>query len=275
MATIEGDGAAPDGSQGEGSPPAAPATPPAPAGTLLESGTPGEGTPPAGDPPGEWFLSDGVKGEGAAPEWFKADKYKSVADQAKAYPELAKKLGAFTGAPEAYELSLPEGVEGEFDSDNPILQRFIERAKESGMSQDLFTSTLHDFVEYVLAADTGNVADVKAALGPKADARIDAVRSTLAAQLPDDQYQALIHGIKDAASFEAIEALVQGKAAPPVPLGETDTTTMKAQLNELRNERNEQGQRLYDQDPKHRAKVREMYSRIYGDAPAREVVGGG
>jgi len=46
--------------------------------------------------------SEGVNGEGEAPEYFKADKYKSVADQAKAYTELEKRFGGFTGAPEAY-----------------------------------------------------------------------------------------------------------------------------------------------------------------------------
>ena len=48
---------------------------------------------------GEFFLSDGIKGVGDQPEWYKADKYKSVAEQAKAYTELEKKFGGFTGAP--------------------------------------------------------------------------------------------------------------------------------------------------------------------------------
>ena len=37
---------------------------------------------------GEFFLSEGIKGVGDQPEWYKADKYKSVAEQAKAYTEL-------------------------------------------------------------------------------------------------------------------------------------------------------------------------------------------
>ena len=46
---------------------------------------------------GEFFLSEGIKGVGDLPEWYKADKYKSVAEQAKAYTELEKKFGGFTG----------------------------------------------------------------------------------------------------------------------------------------------------------------------------------
>ena len=56
----------------------------------------GQAAPELGE--GEYYLADGVKGTGDIPEWYKADKYKSVAEQAKAYPELLSKFGGFTGA---------------------------------------------------------------------------------------------------------------------------------------------------------------------------------
>tara|TARA_R110002096_G_scaffold187462_1_gene366846 strand:+ start:4345 stop:4605 length:261 start_codon:yes stop_codon:yes gene_type:complete len=60
---------------------------------------------------GEYFLSDGIKGSGETPDWYKADRYASVAEQAKAYTELEKKFGGFKGAPkDGY--SGPEGIEG-------------------------------------------------------------------------------------------------------------------------------------------------------------------
>lgn len=46
-----------------------------------------------------WMMAEDIKGEGDAPEWFKSNKYKTVADQAKAYASLESKLGAFTGSP--------------------------------------------------------------------------------------------------------------------------------------------------------------------------------
>ena len=64
-----------------------------------------------------WNLNDTTPGTGEKPAWFKAEKYKNVSEQAKAYTELEKTLGAFVGAPKddkgqpkAYELKLPEGV---------------------------------------------------------------------------------------------------------------------------------------------------------------------
>ena len=35
-----------------------------------------------------WMMAEDIKGEGDAPEWFKSNKYKTVADQAKAYAGL-------------------------------------------------------------------------------------------------------------------------------------------------------------------------------------------
>lgn len=244
-------------------------------GSLLDGAKPeGKAEGKEGAEAPEWFWSDGVKGEGEPPEWFKADKYKTIEEQAKAYPELAKKLGSFTGAPETYELSLPEGVEGEFDPEHPILQRFMDRAKEAGMSQELFTATLHDFIEYELGVNEANLAEQKAALGPRAEARIAAVRDALAAKLPDEHYQAIVAAAKDAATFEALETLVQAQGSAHVPKeGDTDMSTLQDQLKELRTATDDKGNRLYDTDPAHRAKVRELYQKIHGNAPAGELVG--
>lgn len=49
--------------------------------------------------PDAWVLAEGVQGTGKRPEWFKGDKYGSVADQAKAYVDLEKRFGSFNGAP--------------------------------------------------------------------------------------------------------------------------------------------------------------------------------
>ena len=92
--------------------------------TTTEEATETTETPTEG-----WFLNEEVKGEGDVPEWFKADKYKSVAEQAKAYAGLESKLGAFTGAPkDGYEVELPEGVDVELDSEDPMLVNFNDWA---------------------------------------------------------------------------------------------------------------------------------------------------
>ena len=70
----------------------------------------------------EWSYADGVPGNGDAPEYFKSDKYKTLADQAKAYTDLEKKFGSFTGAPEEYALN--EDLQA--NKDNPLFTKFAE-----------------------------------------------------------------------------------------------------------------------------------------------------
>ena len=80
---------------------------------------------------GEYFLTEGIKGTGDTPEWFKADKYKSIADQAKAYTELEKRFGGFKGAPkDGYQA--PEGIE----QDDALFAELKTFAEETNMSQD-------------------------------------------------------------------------------------------------------------------------------------------
>ena len=83
---------------------------------------------------GEYFLAEGIKGAGETPEWYKSDKYQSVAEQAKAYTELEKKFGGFKGAPkDGY--TAPEGIE----SDDALLTELTEFAKDTNMSDEAFS----------------------------------------------------------------------------------------------------------------------------------------
>ena len=68
-----------------------------------------------------YLFADGVVGEGDAPEWFKADKYKTVSDQAKAYVELESKFGGFKGAPKEGKYE----VEGFNFDDNPLISAVL------------------------------------------------------------------------------------------------------------------------------------------------------
>ena len=56
-------------------------------------GSEGESATTNNEPESSWLWGENVPGTGDAPEWFNSAKYKSIADQAKAYPELEKKFG--------------------------------------------------------------------------------------------------------------------------------------------------------------------------------------
>ena len=103
-------------------------------------------------------LSQEVQQESAAlerPEWLQ-DRYlqgdrgidEAIAEQAKGYNEIRKQLGGFTGAPEEYEFSLPEGIEGEIDENLPALQDFVDLAQKSNMSNETAQELFNIFVNY-------------------------------------------------------------------------------------------------------------------------------
>lgn len=77
-----------------------------------------------------WYLDDNTPGQGARPDWLPS-KYKKVSDLGKSYTEIEKKLGAFTGAPESYDLSSLE-----LDGDQHLVKEITEVAKDLNMSQE-------------------------------------------------------------------------------------------------------------------------------------------
>lgn len=79
----------------------------------------------------DWFFMDGVKGEGARPDYFEP-KYKTLADQAKAYKELASKLGV--RAPDKYDMSK---YSDKVDTSNEHVLGLLTFAKEKNLGQDV------------------------------------------------------------------------------------------------------------------------------------------
>lgn len=92
-----------------------------------------------------WFYDENIPGEGDRPEWLK-DKYKSAADQAKAYNELDKKLGKFKGAPEEYDLTIPDMPDFKFEDGDPMLADFLKMAKDANASQEFVTDVLKHYI---------------------------------------------------------------------------------------------------------------------------------
>jgi hypothetical protein len=88
-----------------------------------------EALPPVSTEP-SWYLDDNTPGQGERPDWMPS-KYKKASDVGKAYSELEKRLGSFTGAPETYDLSSLE-----IDSNQHMIKEITAVAKELNMSQE-------------------------------------------------------------------------------------------------------------------------------------------
>ena len=219
---------------------------------------------------GEYFLTDGIKGTGEAPEWYKSDRYKSVSDQAAAYTELEKKFGAFKGAPkDGY--SMPEGIEKE----DELMQELMGFAAETNMSQDYFNKAWD-----LLAAQSGAAEEVSAEveiakLGDNATDRIKTVEQYMKNNLDSEVYEEVRYAVNSAATVRLVEELIKGTAPAKLPIdghvvpgGVTWPDIEKEMFR-----KDDNGNLLRSIDSNHEKKIQEMMFAFGGDKPNVQVFG--
>jgi len=219
-----------------------------PGDTLLDAATPTLGE-------GEYFLTENVKGSGDTPEWYKADKYKSVAEQAKAYTELEKKFGGFTGAPKDGYTG-PEGIE----SNDALLQELTEFASKTNMSQEAFGEAWELLSAQNGAAEVVSREQEIAKLGDNAGERIKQVEGFLKNNLDSDDYEKVMDLVTDAKSIELVEALVRATSPVKLPIdgGESPTGMTWADIETEMFKKSESGQLLRSVDMNHEKKIQKM-----------------
>jgi hypothetical protein len=225
--------------------------------------------------PDAWVLAEGVLGTGPKPEWFKGDKYVTVADQAKAYVDLEKRFGSFVGAPKEgkYDNKLPEGAAVELVGDHPLLGTFSKWAGENQLSQKGYTELLGMLAEYE-AQHVVDPAAVKTQIGENADARINAVAQWGKANLDADGYEALrvaVSGPQAAAAFKVLEAAIAKSVQPSLPKPGADVpaggnASAQAEIDKLMQERLPNGKLRFFEDPKFRKQVEDKRVALFTNA---------
>lgn len=219
---------------------------------------------------GEFFLSDGIKGVGDQPEWYKADKYKSVAEQAKAYTELEKKFGGFTGAPkDGY--SVIEGVE----SDDALWQELVSFGEKTNMSQSAMNDAWELLSAQDQAAEEVSMEVELQKLGNNGVERVKVVEQYMKNNLDGDTYERLRYAVNSAEAVELIEALVKSTAPAKLPIDgyiEPGGLTWEDIESEMY-KKSDNGQYLRSVDPNHEAKIQRMMKEFGGDKPNVRVVG--
>ena len=211
---------------------------------------------------GEYFLSDGIKGSGDTPDWYKGDKYKSVAEQAKAYTELEKKFGGFAGAPkDGY--SGPEGIEG----DDALLQELTEFATKTNMSQEAFGDAWELLSAQGQAVEQVSQEQEIASLGDNAQERIKNVEGYLKNNLDADVYEEVRSLVTDARSIKLVEHMVRATAPARLPIdgGDHPSGMTWADVESEMFKKTDSGQLLRSIDSNHEAKIQKMMQDFGGD----------
>jgi len=219
---------------------------------------------------GEYFLSDGIKGVGDMPEWYKADKYKSVAEQAKAYTELEKKFGGFTGAPkDGYELY--EGVE----SDDALWAELVEFGTKTNMSQSAMNEAWELLTAQEQAIEEVSVEAEMEKLGDNAVERIKVVEQYMKNNLDGDTYERLRYAVNSAEAVELVEALVKSTAPAKLPIdghiepGGIEWSDIEAEMFR----KDDNGNLLRSVDINHERKIQRMMKEFGGDKPYVQTFG--
>jgi hypothetical protein len=215
-----------------------------------------------------WMMSDDVKGEGEAPEWFKSSKYKTVADQAKAYAGLESKLGAFTGAPEdGYTVELPEGIEGEIANDDPMLVSFNEWAAEAGLSQEKHTELMALYVNGLMETQPDIQDEIKR-MGKDAPQRINDFTSWAKANFDESEFITLQGLATTAEGFSILEKMRglsrETDVAAPSTAKAIDSTTKEALYELVADPR-------YAESPSFRKEVDQKFADYFGKQPQSEI----
>ena len=219
---------------------------------------------------GEYFLTEGIKGSGERPDWYKAEKYKSIADQAKAYTELEKRFGGFTGAPkDGYQA--PEGIE----ADDALFAELKTFAEETNMSQDAFNRAWDLLQAQSEAVEEVSLEAEMAKLGDNATGRIKHVEQFMKNNLDPETYERLRYAVNSAESVELVEALIKSTAPAKLPIDgvvEPGGITWQAIEAEMY-KKDDNGNLLRSVDRNHEAKIQRMMREYGGDRPYVQTFG--
>jgi hypothetical protein len=214
-------------------------------------------------------------------------KYKTDKELEAGYKELQGKfteattrLKGFAGAPEAYELSMPDDLKGavEWNAEDPLMVEFTSFAKEAGMSQEAFSKALHMLARYEYTMETVDLQQEKAALGDRADERIKGFTDWAQANLGEAEYAEVLSTLGQRTSpskvFRAMELVLQANKQPamPKPGDDVQPALTLAEVEKMQFAKNEHGQRLMEVDPAYAAKVRAARASIVGTGDTSRVV---
>lgn len=179
-----------------------------------------------------WYWDENTPGTGERPA-FLPEKYKTVADVAKAQRELESRLGT---APSEYDFSQGSSwIEPDYE---PFIE-MAEFAKSKHVPQEVMDKFLGTVGLYLDEFKT-DIAEEKAKLGENAGERLQILNNWAKANLSEKSFQSLSSGMRTADAIEALEEIRNKMLSTNtiVPNGNAAATQSGMTLEEYRSELN-------------------------------------
>lgn len=197
-----------------------------------------------------WFWDENKAGDSERPEWLNT-KYKNVAEQAKAYNEAQKKLGAFKGAPKEYDLQHDDIKDLNLSADDPHLSDFLQQSKEQNVTQEYLNKILLTY-KGIIQANKPDPQKELERLGPTAITDIKTLGKWADNNLSEQESKLLKSMLTTAESvrlFEKLRGVTNRADTAPTPSNVPRETLadVKSMIHDPR----------YDSDENFRSKVRE------------------
>lgn len=210
----------------------------------------GEDVPPTaeGSETPSWYWDENTPGHGERPAYL-PEKYKTVADVAKAQRELESRLGQ---APSEYDFTKGSGwIEPDYE---PFIE-MAEFAKSKHVPQEVMDKFL-DTVGLYLDEFKTDINEEKAKLGEKASERLSVLNNWAKANLSEKAFVALSAGMRTADAIEALEEIrskmLSGNTM--IPNSNAALTQAGMTLEEYRSELNDNYTK-YKSDPAYRKEM--------------------
>ena len=234
----------------------------------------------------DFAVAEENKVESSIPEyvpekfWDKDKNELNVEELGMSYKALEKKLGQRTDvlykeleedyakrmsakAPEEYvipELELPEGVNVDINTEEPMLQWWADTARKAGLSQEQFAEGIEQFVNNEIAG-LPDIQAEKELLGDNAEQRIESANLWAKKNLTPDSYDAISQFAARADGVKVIEELMNLTKEAPIPQHETQID-VKPSLADIRSMMNDP--RYYEdgrKDPAYIEKVTQLFNK--------------
>lgn len=204
-----------------------------------------------------WFWDENTPGQGERPQ-FLPEKYKSVADVAKAYKELESRLGT---APKEYDFSKGQSW---MEPDYEPFHEMAEFARSKHVPQDVMDKMLESVGLYLDEFRT-DINEEKSKLGENATQRLQTLNNWAKSNLSEKAFIALTAGMRTADQIEALEEIRNKMIgnATMVPGGNANVSSGGMTIEEYRSELNANYAK-YKTDPAYRKDMERKLESIVG-----------